>query len=133
VPRAAVVVEERYSRLFTLEHVQPGFVADLLARVQVRWSCVPVFFAETRPLAEEWTYRYLAAALAESLADERVGSRLTGLTEAGELPPAAPSPGQVRAWAVAQGMTVAAKGRVPGRLLAAYLAAHPAGAEHHQT
>ena len=59
--RAAVVVEERYSRVFALEHVRPGFVADLLARVQVRWPTVPVFFAETRPLAEEWTYRFLGA------------------------------------------------------------------------
>ena len=66
LPHAAVVVEERYSRLFTLPFVKPGFVADLLARVQVRWPTVPVFFAETRPLAEEWTYRFLAAAVSES-------------------------------------------------------------------
>jgi hypothetical protein len=65
LPRAAVVVEERYSQLFKLEHVQPGWVADLLARVQVRWPGVPIIFAETRPLAEEWTYRFLAAAYAE--------------------------------------------------------------------
>jgi hypothetical protein len=25
---------------------------------------VPIHFAETRPLAEEWTYRFLGAALA---------------------------------------------------------------------
>jgi ERCC4-type nuclease len=28
LPRAAVVVEERYSQVFKLEHVQPGFVAE---------------------------------------------------------------------------------------------------------
>lgn len=34
-----MVVEERYSRLLTLPYVAPGFVADLLARVQVRaWA-----------------------------------------------------------------------------------------------
>lgn len=42
LPHAGVVVEERYSRLFTLPFVKPGFVADLLARVQVRWPTVPV-------------------------------------------------------------------------------------------
>jgi ERCC4 domain-containing protein len=65
LPRAAVVVEDRYSRLFKLEHVSSGFVADLLARVQARYPSVPIVFCETRPLAEEWTFRFLGAALAE--------------------------------------------------------------------
>ena len=65
LPRAAVVVEDRYSRLFKLEHVQPGWVPELLARVQARYPSVPIVFCETRPLAEEWTYRFLGAALAE--------------------------------------------------------------------
>jgi hypothetical protein len=30
--------------------------------VQVRWPNVPIVFCETRPLAEDWTYRFLAAA-----------------------------------------------------------------------
>ena len=124
VPRAAVVVEERYSRLFTLPYVKPGFVADLLARVQVRWPTVPVFFAETRPLAEEWTFRFLGAAASETVADERVARRLADLEPAGELAPAPPTPAQVRAWAVAQGMTVSAKGRIPQPVLAAYDVAH---------
>lgn len=64
VPRAALVVEERYSSLFKLERVKPGFVADALAAAQVREPRVPIIFCETRPLAEEWTYRFLAAALA---------------------------------------------------------------------
>ena len=124
VPRAAVVVEERYSRLFSLPHVKPGFVADLLARVQVRWPAVPVFFAETRPLAEEWTFRFLGAAVSESVADARVQQRLADLVTVGELTPAAPTPGQVRAWAGAHGFVVSAKGRVPARVVAAYEAAH---------
>jgi len=37
LPRAAVVVEDRYAAVFKLEHVQPGFVAELLAAVQVRY------------------------------------------------------------------------------------------------
>jgi ERCC4 domain len=66
LPRAAVVVEDRYSRVFKLEHVQPGFVAELLAAVQIRYPGVPIGFLETRPLAEEWTFRFLGAALAEA-------------------------------------------------------------------
>jgi len=58
-----VVVEDRYSQLFRLEHVRPAVVADGLAELQIRWPSIPIVFCETRPLAEEWTYRYLAAAL----------------------------------------------------------------------
>jgi hypothetical protein len=64
LPRAAVVIEDRYSSLFKLEHTQPGFVTELLAALTVRYPTVPIHFAETRPLAEEWTYRFLGAALA---------------------------------------------------------------------
>lgn len=124
LPRAAVVVEERYSRLFTLPYVKPGFVADLLARVQVRWPSVPIFFAETRPFAEEWTFRFLGAAVSESVADARVVQRLVTLVEAGELPPAPPTAAVIRAWAVTQGMTVSSKGRVPAPVVRAYEQAH---------
>jgi hypothetical protein len=44
-PRAAVVVEDRYSGLFKLEHANGGWVAELLAAVQVRYSAVPIVFA----------------------------------------------------------------------------------------
>ena len=60
----AVVVEDRYSSIFKMAHAPGGFVADLLGALQVRYPSVPIFFAETRALAEEWTYRYLGAALA---------------------------------------------------------------------
>jgi hypothetical protein len=69
IPRAAVVVEDRYSNLFKLEHTQPGFVTEMLAALTVRYPTVPIHFAETRPLAEEWTYRFLGAALAYHQAD----------------------------------------------------------------
>jgi ERCC4 domain len=65
LPRAAVVVEDRYGGLFKLEHVQPGFVADLLGALAVRYPNVPVVFCDTRPLAQEWAYRFLGAAVAE--------------------------------------------------------------------
>jgi hypothetical protein len=69
LPRAAVAVEDRYSAMFKLEHVQPGFVAELLAAVQVRYPTVPILFLESRPLAEEWTFRFLGAALAHARAE----------------------------------------------------------------
>ena len=65
LPRAAVVVEDRYAGVFKLEHVQPGFVADLLGALAVRYPAVPVVFCDTRPLAQEWAYRFLGAAVAE--------------------------------------------------------------------
>ncbi len=71
--RAAVVVEERYAALFKLPHVTRGFVPDLLGAVQVRYPQVPIVFCDTRPLAEEWTYRYLGAALARRREDARLG------------------------------------------------------------
>ena len=74
LPRAAVVVEDRYSQVFVQEHVRPAMVADGLAELQVRWPTVPLVFCETRKLAEEWTYRYLAAArvwIAEDAEAER--------------------------------------------------------------
>jgi hypothetical protein len=65
LPRAAVVVEDRYGAVFKLQHVQPGFVADLLGALAVRYPTVPVVFCDTRPLAQEWAYRFLGAAAAE--------------------------------------------------------------------
>jgi len=64
LPRAAVVVEERYSAVFKHEYVSGGVLADLLARLQVRYPSVPIVFCDTRVLAEEWTFRFLGAALA---------------------------------------------------------------------
>lgn len=63
LPAAAVVVEERYGALLDNRHVQPGWLLELVARLQVRYPSVPIVFADSRKLGEEWTYRYLAAAL----------------------------------------------------------------------
>jgi hypothetical protein len=75
LPRAAVVVEDRYSSLFKLEHAKSGFVTELLAAITVRYPTVPIHFAETRPLAEEWTYRFLGAALAYHQAEALTSPR----------------------------------------------------------
>jgi ERCC4 domain-containing protein len=65
LPAAAVVVEERYGALLDNQHTQPGWLLELVARHQVRYPAVPIVFADSRKLAEEWTYRYLAAALVD--------------------------------------------------------------------
>ena len=83
LPRAAIVVEDRYSQVFKLDRVRPAMVADGLAELQVRWPGVPIVFCETRQLAEEWTYRYLAAAHAwaatEHAVVDRIGADLTAV------------------------------------------------------
>jgi len=38
----------------------------MLARLQVRYPEVPIVFADSRKFAEEWAYRFLAAALADA-------------------------------------------------------------------
>jgi hypothetical protein len=75
VDRAAVVVEDRYGALLRHALAPAGFLPDLLARVQVRYPEIPIVFLETRPLAEEWTFRYLGAALAEHLAEHEARGR----------------------------------------------------------
>jgi hypothetical protein len=72
VGRAALVVEERYSGVFKLPYVKPGFVAELLAAAQVRYPTVPIVFCETRALAEEWTFRYMGAALTFALSERDI-------------------------------------------------------------
>ena len=64
VPRAAVVVEDRWSAVFKLDRVRPSTVAEGLAEAQVRFPTIPIVFCETRPLAQEWAYRFLGAAAA---------------------------------------------------------------------
>ena len=62
--RAAIVIEDRWADVFRLEHVAPAMVAEMLASAQIRYPNVPIVFCETRPLAQEWTYRFLGAAAA---------------------------------------------------------------------
>ena len=76
LPVAAVVVEERYGALLKVERVQPGWLLELLARMQARYPSVPIVFADSRKLAEEWTYRYLAAAYAWALDEPDALARL---------------------------------------------------------
>ena len=114
LPRAAVVVEDRYADVFKLEHLRPSVVADGIAELQVRWPAVPIVFCDTRQLAEEWTYRYLAAALAWAATETDVGTRLDGARNETAAAPAAPDPTTkvLRAWARVHGWDVPDRGRL---------------------
>jgi hypothetical protein len=132
LPRAAVVVEDRYSEVFKLARIRPALVADGLAELQVRWPNVPIVFCETRPLAEEWTYRFLAAARAWADTEAAATGRLTPVaatataTELATAPgPAEPSTAEVRAWARATGLAVPGRGKLRPEVWAAWRAAHP--------
>jgi ERCC4-type nuclease len=65
LPLAAVVIEARYSALYKLEHVDGGWLADQLVRLQARYPEIQLVFADSRRYAEDWTYRFLATALAD--------------------------------------------------------------------
>lgn len=121
LPRAAVVVEDRYSQIFKLDRVRPAAVLDGLAEVQVRWPNVPIVFCETRQLAEEWTYRYLGAAHTW-LATEELPSQEFSIDSAGHTP--GPTVSEVRRWARAAGMPVSDRGRLRPEIWSAWRAAH---------
>lgn len=115
LPHGAVVVDSGYSRLFTLEHVSSSAVADAVAEAQARFPSVPIVFCETRTLAQEWLYRWFGACLHERSLSSTQRSTVTALST--------PSAAEIRTWALAQGIPVSDRGRVPTELRAAYLAA----------
>lgn len=124
VPHGALVVEDRYSRAFQHEIVRAAVVADGLAECQVAFPNVPIVFCETRKLAQEWTYRFLGAALAEAVQDQPGELYFGGLATGNVLPPREPTSAEIRAWAIAASLEVSDRGRIPAAVRAAYLAAH---------
>ncbi len=82
---------------------------------------MPIVFAESRQLAEEWTYRYLAAAHAWAETEAAVVTRLgipVQATETSTAPDvASPSTAEVRAWARSTGITVPRPRLAPPRHL----------------
>ena len=132
LPRAAVVVEDRYSRLFKLEYAPGARVAEALAEAQARFPTVPIVFCETRPLAQEWTYRWLGACLSELTAAKDRADIEVSFVAAGPVAPASTNPAPaipspefdprlVRAWASENGLVVSDRGRVPNTVVQAYL------------
>lgn len=123
VSHAAVVVDDRYSSLFKLAHVRPATVAEQIAEAAVRYPTVPIVFAETRKLAQEWTYRFFGAAI-EHRANEAAGAvRFEALPTAGPVPVPAATTADVRAWAIASGLDVSDRGRLRPEIWEAHHAA----------
>jgi hypothetical protein len=122
-----VVVEERYSQVFRLDRVRPSVVADAIAECQIRFPTVPIVFCDTRKLAQEWTYRFLAAARV-GLSEEMVGALAArGLEAAPPLAPATPTPAAVRRWATTNNIVVSDRGRFPAAVMDQYLEARARG------
>ena len=113
LPRAALVVEDRYSRLFALPHAPGARVAEALAEAQARFPSVPVVFCETRPLAQEWTYRWLGACLAELGAARATEAVENSFAPGRPVPVRRASPAEIRAWARTHGIEVSDRGRIP--------------------
>jgi hypothetical protein len=124
LPRAAVVVEDGYRHVFDHEHVRGAVLADGIAELGVRFPTVPVVFCETRKLAEEWTYRYLAAAHAWAREEGLIAERLGTEVQAGGPAEPDPSARELRAWARAHGIAVPDRGRLRPEVLAAWRHAH---------
>ena len=132
LPRAAVVVEDRYSQVFKLDRVRPALVADGLAELQIRWPNVPIVFCETRQLAEEWTYRFLAAAHAWAETEHAAVARLTPLAVAGARPNSTrrrrrrnPPPPKSGPGPAPPALTVPDRGKLRPDIWAAWRTAHP--------
>lgn len=123
LPRAAVVVEDRYSSVFRLDRVRPAVVADGLAECQVTWPSVPLVFCETRKLAQEWVYRFLAAAHRAVEVDADGQLAVDALAVAPELAPPPPTLAEIRTWARENGYAVSDRGRVSRAVREAFEAA----------
>ena len=120
-----MVVEDRYSQVLTLQRVRPAIVLEGLAECQVRWPQVPIHFCETRKLAQEWTYRFLAAAWVAAAEEGHGVAAVADLADAPRLEPAPATSAEIRAWAALHGHVVSDRGRIPRAVVAAYDLSHP--------
>lgn len=96
LPHACLVVESRLSDVMKAakDHVRPGWLMSAIATLQVAHPRVHWVFAETRDLAEDFAFRWLAAALKaeDARASVRPGGKIPGVAEAGiDYGSAAPS------------------------------------------
>lgn len=123
LPRAAVVVEERYSRALQHGIVRASVVADGIAECQVSFPGVPIVFCENRKLAQEWSYRFLGAALTAAEHEAGGGEVVASLAGA-PVPPRPASIAEIRDWARAEGLPVSDRGRIAADVAAAYARAH---------
>lgn len=130
--RAVVVVEDRYAAVFKFELVRPSVIAEGLAECQARFPSVPIVFADSRALAQEWTYRFFGAVLAEAEQEAASVSRLLSLPGGTVIPPAppaadGPTTAQVRTWARTVGLLVPDRGRLRPQVWEAWRREHGEG------
>lgn len=149
LPRAAVVVEGGYSKIFKLSHAPGATVAEALAEAQARFPSVPVVFCENRALAQEWVYRWLGACRREHELGQATADVEQTFAPGGPLPesalPDSALPGsalpesarqrarrpkgaeaEIRAWARAHGVAVSDRGRVAAAVRRAWEQRDPA-------
>lgn len=126
VPRAAVVVEHRYADIFKLERIKPSAVADWLAEAAVRYPTVPIMFCDTRALAQEWTYRFLGAAVVQHRLEGAALPLIDSLQPAGPVPAPEPTTAEVRAWALRHGHDVSDRGKLRPEIWEAFREKRPA-------
>ncbi len=101
LPHACLIVEGRLSDVLKApgEHMKPGWLMSVLAALQVAHPRVPWVFAENRALAEDYGYRWLAAAhKRQQEGPAQSAPRPAEAATAGEAgsTPAAPAPGAVQ-------------------------------------
>jgi len=143
LPRAAVVVEAGYAKVFRHEFASGATLAESVAEAQARFPAVPIIFCENRSLAQEWVYRWLGACRHELLLARTTTPFEPGLPAAPSVPAApalnasdppdvaagssaaeGPSAAELRVWAGLRGLDVPRRGKVPSAIRAAWLAAH---------
>lgn len=95
-------------------------IADGLAEAQTALPTVPIVFTDNRKLAQEWVYRFLAAAVVAAEVDGFGAEAVADFTAAAPPPPREPTPAELRAWALANGFDVSPKGRVPANVRKAW-------------
>lgn len=124
LPRAAVVVEERYSTVLAHEVVRTSVIAEGIAECQVAFPNVPLIFCDNRKMAQEWTFRFLGAALVAARDESKAEARVAAFASGTTLPPREPTSAEIRAWAIAEGLTVSDRGRVRADIVFRYREAH---------
>lgn len=119
--------------------MRPAVVAEAIAECHARFPQVPIIFAETRPLAQEWTYRFLAAAREEvgmvaptevALSEAApiatpVSAARAGRRGGANRPAASTRAAEIRTWAREHGYAVSDRGRIAADVRRAYERDHP--------
>jgi hypothetical protein len=119
LPRAAVVVEAGYARVFRHEFASGATLAESIAEAQARFPAVPIVFCENRALAQEWVYRWLGACRHELLMAETTTPFEPGLAAVPPLPSTLAVPAGSAGSAASAGSAGSVGSREEGAVLSA--------------